>query len=275
MNTIDPQLEELIINYVLDTLGEAERRAVEATLTTSAEALAMLSEYQETLTGVAMTAPRQAPPAGMADRFRERLAREADPTPTASSPPNPRIAAGTTQPQHVQPITRPNMSRKRDSRSIRWPAILSAAAAIVVLVGAVYVFLRLSQPDTQTRIAQVINNPAAERFEIPAQAGGSGTVRVVNVPGQIDAVLEVALPTIGADQQYQAWFIREASGQTPQVIMSGGVFDVPVGEPGRVLMAIPDPSRSYVFGITIEPRGGSEQPTSTPIFLGALKLSEN
>lgn len=67
-----------------------------------------------------------------------------------------------------------------------------------------------------------------------------------------------ALPPAGTDSQYQLWFIDPAAGP-----VSAGVFDVKTGEMIRMTNA-PD---AAAFAVTLEPRGGSSQPTMDQMYV--------
>lgn len=67
-----------------------------------------------------------------------------------------------------------------------------------------------------------------------------------------------ALPPTGIDSQYQLWFIDPTAGP-----VSAGVFDVKTGEMIRMTNA-PD---AAAFAVTLEPRGGSSQPTMDKMYV--------
>ena len=72
------------------------------------------------------------------------------------------------------------------------------------------------------------------------------------------AILVEPLPALPVDRQYQLWYI-DGSGARP-----AGTFDAPLGaDAWQVLegtMRVGD-----TVGVTVEPRGGSEAPTTDPI----------
>ncbi len=131
----------------------------------------------------------------------------------------------------------------------------AAAALLIIALGLLVVFTPQTDP-----IVEILGNPNAVRVELTPQAEVAGTIRFVALPNTDQGVLVADLPAPAADQQYQLWFI------TAEGIRSGGVLEG--DQPLRV--AVPDPSMSYTLGITLEPRGGSQQPTSAPLFVGSL-----
>ena len=133
--------------------------------------------------------------------------------------------------------------------------ILSAAAIIAIALG---ILLLSTQRDD---LAALLNDPRAVRVELTPQVDVAGAVRLIALPNTDQGVLVAELPPPAPDRQYQLWFILSETD-----IRSGGVLEGT--QPLRV--RVPDPSRAYTLGITLEPRGGSQQPTSAPLFIGSL-----
>lgn len=72
-----------------------------------------------------------------------------------------------------------------------------------------------------------------------------------------------ALPPTGADTQYQLWFIDPVAGP-----VSAGVFELKTGE----LMRMTNAPDAAAFAVTLEPRGGSIQPTLNQMYvIGAVE----
>ena len=72
-------------------------------------------------------------------------------------------------------------------------------------------------------------------------------------------------PLLDEDQQYQIWLIQDG------VRISGGVFSVNADGYGNLMVAANQPLDSFdSFGITIEPLGGSAQPTGEKVLGGKL-----
>lgn len=148
------------------------------------------------------------------------------------------------------------IARTRRGRRLIVRFALSAAALLAVVIGAV--LLLASRRDELTAL---LNDPSAVRVELTPQAAVTGTVRLIALLNTDRGVLVAELPPPAPDRQYQLWFIASETD-----IRSGGVLEGT--QPLRV--RIPDPSRAYTLGITLEPLGGSVQPTSAPIFIGSL-----
>jgi anti-sigma-K factor RskA len=259
----DDQMEELIVGYVLGTLSRDERQSVDRLLEGSEHARALLREYQDSLGGFALTAPKRTAPPALAAAFRERLAREAS---VASAP-----ASGSGSATRPMAARRPPaLETRRPARVLTtWQIGAAIAAAVVIVFVAVFVLTRPST-DTQTRIAQIVAAAEARRFDLaPQTSPGDGTLRLVALPGNNDAVLEAMLPAAPSGQQYQLWFIQP-NASSGSGISSGGVFDASPNQTSRVLVSIPDPKQAYTLGVTLEPTGGSAQPTMNPLYIGQL-----
>lgn len=72
-------------------------------------------------------------------------------------------------------------------------------------------------------------------------------------------------PLLGEDQQYQIWLIQDG------IRTSGGVFSVNEDGYGNLMVSASQTLDSFdAFGITIEPQGGSPQPTGEKILGGEL-----
>ncbi|MBX3080108.1 MAG: anti-sigma factor [Anaerolineae bacterium] len=229
----DAELFDLIPAYALGALSEEERTQVDALLARSPEARAELSSYAETMVGMAALTPRQPAPAHLTADFKARLAKEAQPrTPV------------------ITPLR----------------IVLAIAALIVVVFGVYLGYRAIDANNRQQQINAIVANASAQHITLQPQASSTGTVEVITVPNADKAVVVAALPTLPSDRQYQAWIIVDS---TPR---SMGVFSM-TATTEQVLLDIPvQPNQQdYLFGITVEPAGGSLAPTTSPIFLAIVK----
>jgi anti-sigma-K factor RskA len=97
-------------------------------------------------------------------------------------------------------------------------------------------------------------------------AGSTATGFVlISADGQDGALIVDGLPPLEEGQQYQLWLIRD--GQRT----SGAVFSTDENNYGGTRIRAPLSLLEYsAVGITIEPEGGSPQPTGTKVLGGAL-----
>lgn len=88
---------------------------------------------------------------------------------------------------------------------------------------------------------------------------------LVSADGGEGALVVDGLPSLGEKQQYQLWLIRD--GQRT----SGAVFSTDEKNYGGTRIRAPRSLLEYsAVGITVEPAGGSPQPTGTQVLAGLL-----
>ena len=250
---------DLLVEYALGTLDPAREAEVEAYLRDHPEAEAEVQADLAGLTRMVMDLDPHEVPAGDADALLARVradretsartpdpARLPDPAPSASTPvagpPNVRWEASP-HPGEAQ------VSAKR-ARQL-WPGLAVAAALAVVLA--------LSAPGLRdwqaTRELDAYRRqPGAVSRTVQARDGEILGTIVRLGDGRAFVRLREA-PQRG--RVYQAWRV------TPEGPVSLGVFD------GQRLLTRPLPGET-VFAVSVEPPGGSSQPTTTPISVTPL-----
>jgi anti-sigma-K factor RskA len=100
----------------------------------------------------------------------------------------------------------------------------------------------------------------------PADAASEATGFVlISADGQDGALVVDGLPALEADQEYQLWLIRNGERT------SGAVFSTDERSYGGTRIRAPRALTEYsAVGITIEPAGGSPQPTGKQVLKGTL-----
>ena len=238
------ELHLLTGSYALDALSDEERAEFEKHLDQCPSCAEEVRGLRETASRLAM-ATAVTPPAGMRQRVLAAapLTRQVPPTGRSS-------------------LTRGGgFPRRRLSRAGLTAGILALAAAVVfLLVMTLSTNSQLQQArQDNSAIAAVLAAPDARIESLPAAAGG--TVTAVMSLRQGEAVVTTsALPALPGTRVYQLWVMTSAgaaksagllavssSGTTTAPALAGGVL------PGDRL------------GITVEPSGGTAQPTTTPI----------
>jgi anti-sigma-K factor RskA len=139
--------------------------------------------------------------------------------------------------------------------------LAAAAAAVVLLIGGGVVSNSIGEAQFQQaqagRLAAINAADDVQRLATDVATGGTATLIWSDELGQSAVVLD-GVDALPSDSVYQLWYINDAG-----ITAAGTLSIVASGTTWRVLDG--DLSRGDTIGITIEPRGGSEQPTTDPI----------
>jgi anti-sigma-K factor RskA len=244
----------LIGAYVLDAVSDAERRLFEdhiAGCSNCARETADLLEATALLAGESSVEP----PAHLRDQVLATVSH------TRQLPPD--TGDGSDQPPEV-------ILRHPGGRGpwLRRTAVLAAAAGIAVAVT-----LGIQAVDTNNRlerdlraleqvdarnsqVAELLAAPDAKLVRGDVAGGGTGTVVASPTKGQV-VFLANGLARLPEDRTYQMWLIG-ADGPRP-----AGLIESSDGPPDP-LLASGFTGREAV-GLTVEPRGGSPQPTTPTV----------
>ena len=259
---------ELCIPYVFGRLNPGNRKQFEAHLASGCEQCRVeLSGLYEATALLPLLLRQEAPPAGLRQRILGRL---------SSKKPEQRRTERTERPEGTQqqsqrekPVT-PTLGRERPW--YLYASIITGAILIVALI--IFVNQLVGTASTQEKkIAELqgelkqLQEQAGilqgERVEMIALSGtGPGAAaygKVLWDPAKHRAVLQTAnLPMQQEGKQYQFWIQKEKK------LTSIGVFDV-TAEKLNTLSTMPlpvgDAKEIEGFSVTMEPRGGSPQPT--------------
>ena len=237
------ELHLLTGSYALDALTGDERAEFEKHLERCPSCAEEVRGLRETAARLAL-ATAVTPPPGMRQKVLAAAALTRQLPPTGRSP-----------------LPRARGSRRRSlSRAGITAGILALAAAVVfLLVTQLSTSHQLQQArQDNSAIAAVLTAPDARIESLPATAGG--TVTAVMSLRQEEAVVTTSdLPALPGTRVYQLWVMTSSgaaksagllaftsSGSTTPVLADGVL-------PGDRL------------GITVEPAGGTPQPTTTPV----------
>ncbi|MDJ0347948.1 anti-sigma factor [Cryobacterium sp. PH29-G1] len=197
----------------------------------------------------------------------------AEPTEVSGEAPTAQVDTARTDPAAPRPVadirsgtgsTSPGSAAERaQARWFKRPAqfLLAAAAAAALFVGGTFLgqTLNTNQFESQQAagLAQINAADDAQRAATTTADGQEATLVWSNKLG-ISAVLVDNLPALPSNQDYQLWYIN-AEGAVP-----AGTFDSSGdGTAWRVLDGTMHAGDQV--GVTVEPNGGSDQPTSNPI----------
>nr|WP_179581151.1 anti-sigma factor [Leifsonia psychrotolerans] len=140
--------------------------------------------------------------------------------------------------------------------------LLSVAAAAALFFGGLAIGQGLTAPtqfeqQQAAGLAEINAAPDAQRATARATDGQKVTLVWSGELGR-SALLADSLPTLPKDQAYQLWYIDAAGAVSAGTFTSSGD-----GTVWRVLDGTM--KAGDAVGVTVEPAGGSKQPTSTPI----------
>jgi len=163
------------------------------------------------------------------------------------------LAVADRQPQ-LPPLVTP-LEQARTRRRLTRLAV--AAAAVVVVAGSVFGITRLQghnePPVASPSVSQVFHAPDAKTLTVPTANGGRLRVALSPKSGRM-AVATSALHPLARQKVYQLWTLH--NGLATSV---GLVHDLRGGK------VMPIPASGTKVAITVEPAGGSAQPTTRPI----------
>jgi len=147
------------------------------------------------------------------------------------------------------------------ARRPRWLALVAAAAIVAVVAGAIGYVLAPRPNSNQQAFAEFVADPATRL--VPLQGAPGQRLAVAIRPGETAAwIVGTNLPDPTGNQVYELWF-RESGTQQ---MRPGGTF---VPDRGAVLSPATVGQDVDLLAVTVEPAGGSDAPTSDPIFVSS------
>lgn len=251
--------------YALDALPDDERAAFEAHLTTCPACVAEVDTLRTTAAHLAE--PTTAPvPHTLREHVLAEVARTPQLPPTAAD-----TAGHTTADPRSVPVDELG-ARRRTRVTPRWTAGVAAAAVLVMAIGGLsYLSWDLANRldasraaaeqarDHAERLLEVLAAPDATIVSAGDAQGIPGTLVVSVARGEAMFVAD-DLPAPPSERTYQMWLIGE-DGATP-----AGEFDPdPLGRASHLVSG--DLATTAAVGVTIEPLGGSPQPTTDPVLV--------
>jgi anti-sigma-K factor RskA len=271
---------ELCIPYVFGRLNPGNRKQFEAHLASGCEQCSReLSELYEATALLPLLLRQETPPGGLRQRMTSRLSsRRAEPQPVSKPAPQ-RGSKAAPQRGPVEPA----ISKPATPHSwYFYASIVTGAILIVALLLFLNDQLRATSDlqkklgDLQVQVQQrqeMMNILQAQKIEMlqlsGVEAGGEAFGRVFWEPEKGRAVVQaVNLPAESADKQYQLWLVKDNK------YVRAGEFDVAAGKSTVfAVMTLPVGDKQQIdgFEVTLEPRGGSTQPSGTVRLRGTLR----
>jgi len=235
---VDQHVIDLLPAYALGSLDEAENKQVEIHLVECEFCRLELFAYQEVIGELANTLPQQEP----ADQVKKNLMQQV--LASADTPKRPTKSLSWWQQFWTQPLSLSPIL-----------GIVAVAVVILLVVSNVVLWDQLSSMRvTQPQPMQVVALTGTD-----ADPDSSGLL-IISSDREHGTLVVENLLDLGEDYQYQLWLIED--GQRT----SGAVFSVDQDGYGSVWVSSPEPLGDYgSFGITIEPAGGSPEPTGDKV----------
>jgi len=227
-------IAEAIAAHALDALPPEEEASVVAYIAAHPEADALLEEYRAIVGMLPYVAAPSAPPPyvrdGVLRSIRGQQARRRLPFP---------------------PVR------------YRFVSAFAACALLLLLVWNVGLQVRPGPAPARSDISDILSQPGLVTYAMEPQPDApSASGRIYLTPDLNQAAMSVwRLPPLPPDRTYQLWFRLDDQTRV-------GITTFSVDEKGAavVRLDVPRMSRPYVqCGVTLEPRGGSPQPTGPRI----------
>lgn len=244
MNSGHDRYKSQLSGYLLGALEPGERTDLEHHLDGCAECRAELA-WLEPATGVLAADVEQVVPSpGLKGRIMAAVEAdlEANPVPGDASP---------------EPVATPPPRRSERAARPGWlagllrPAVLGAVATALFLGAAIGVVLDKGGSPSSTERQVVTGESNIGADAVLVASGGTGTLKMTG------------LKRPDEDQVYQAWIQRGQSVEPTDSLF------VPRRD-GTATASIPDLAGVDAVMVSAEPRGGSEQPTTTPVITVSL-----
>jgi hypothetical protein len=145
-------------------------------------------------------------------------------------------------------------------------AVAAVAVAAAVALGVVQSVTqhRLDQAQAQIKAAAAVLAAPDARLTVQATTAG-GTASVVSSQSRHAMVISTAgLPALGGGRVYEVWFLA------PGRIRPAGLLPQAAGGRTAPLLAAGLTAGDRI-GLSVEPAGGTKQPTTTPILVMTLR----
>jgi len=235
---------DLLPAYVLGSLEAAELQRVEEHLVSCWDCRNELSAFQTVADELSIAAPVAVPSPELKDKLMQR------------------VHSVNTAPARRQGLVSPQAPARPS-----WERLLPAwgLASLFLIIGLAASTLILWQKVSQLEFATAPGGMRAVALSATDSAPNATGFVLISADGDDGALVVDGLPPLDESQQYQLWLIRD--GQRT----SGAVFSTDENSYGGTRIRAPRSLLDYsAVGITIEPAGGSPQPTGTRVLGGPL-----
>lgn len=239
---MNAEIHTLTGAYAMDALSETERVMFEHHLAECASCTAEVGELRETA-GRLGAAVAVSPPDSLRRQVMATVRRTRQLPPAVASPAARRVAP-------------------------RWQVWTAGAAAAACFVVAVVFGVQWASANRQLdrgvlaeqqleTVLEVLSAPDAKVATTAVPGGGTATAVVSQAVGKV-VFLARGMPSLADDRSYQLWALEPGGARSLGVLPAGADLGPVAGELTAGQTAI---------GLTVEPRGGSTQPTTDPVVL--------
>ena len=236
--------------YAVDALDDVERADFERHLQQCPECQDEVASLRAAAVELTHASALTPPPA-----LRESVLRQIStvrPLPPLTGDTAPAPQAGATVP--------PIETRRRRVKPLTW-LVAAAAAAVLAIGGLVWSPWQSDEPAPQqlTATEQVIRAKDAQRYEKVIDGARATIVRSKSLGKAV--IIAEDMPAAPEGKDFQVWY------QNPDGAMVSAGLMPHEAKPTVSMVLNGDASKFNGVGITIEPTGGSPEPTSDPIAL--------
>ena len=246
MSAMDHErFEELKEAFVLGALPEGERRRFEEYLASHPERQAEIDELSTVAGLLALSPEEHEPPPELRRRILGVVEAEAG---------SPRVEESGSW-----------LARMRESVGVRNLALGTAAAVLVIGLFSWSLILRAEIEDLQGRVQSLRNKPQEPQM---VKLAGTGTkqgarAKVVTLEGDRAVLVVEDMPPVPEGKTYQIWVIEDG------VAKPSGLFKP---KQDSVAAVVEHPlGGGDVIAVTVEPEGGSPQPTTHPMLSAKVR----
>jgi anti-sigma-K factor RskA len=238
--------------YALGALTGREKTEFEALLAESEQLRAEVTELMDTAVELGLSVAPVDPGPGM----RAQVLASIDGTPQLAP-----VVEERREATRLEPTAAELKARSRWSTPLARLAAVAAAIALVVSLGFTVRAGIQAQSDmaTASRINEIQAAPDYQRESVEIEGGGTATV-VWSVALERAALIVDGLAALPAGSTYELWYI-DGGGAT-----AAGTFDVG-GDGKRSVVLAGDMDAGDTIGVTVEPAGGSDTPSTDPIIV--------
>jgi anti-sigma factor RsiW len=168
-----------------------------------------------------------------------------------------RVLAEVARTRQVSPVVTSLTDRRTAMPWFRQPLGVAASLLVVVAMGlGVYATSETRRADRASQIAAVATDPNRGESTHSVSSGGAGTLIAAGDRAIFRANGVKSLPD---DRTYQLWIINASGAHSVGVLGRAGSGDI-----SRFVEGV---KTTDTIGLTVEPKGGSKQPTTTPVVL--------